>query len=230
MTQHGFVHLARTAFLLLAMPLAAPAIAEGSLWRTHPDLNYRAAGLKAYTANKHEEAVQNFLESAKYADKGSQAMLAEMFWLGLGVDRDPALGYVWADLAAERGYPVLVAKREAYREQLDATQRARVEAIGASFYAEYGDDVAKKRLEKILRAARGNVGSRVGGPSNAVAMEVSGFDGLAAGGGFMGRIDSQVFNTKYWNPTQYWAAQDRAWHSVEPPQGTVEVLPVVPAP
>ena len=70
---------------------------------------------------------------------------------GLGRAADAAEAYAWADLAAERGYREFLVLRERIWEGLDETQRGRALALGTQLYAEYGDAVAKPRLERLLR-------------------------------------------------------------------------------
>lgn len=214
------------AFLVAATLASAalPALGQSALWRTHPDVAYRDAGLKAYERKDYARAREDFLDAARFSDKGAQAMLAELYWFGLGVERDPVLAYVWADLAAERGYPVLVAKRESYWKELDAEQRARVVEVGEAYYADYGDAVAKPRLEKRLRRGqRDGTGSRVGGPAGNLVVYN---DVQPAGNGFTTNSESHVYAPGHWQPKLYWDRQERAWDSVAPPAGTVEVLPV----
>lgn len=79
----------------------------------HPDLRFRTEGFLRLDEGKPEQARKDFLKAARYADKPAQAMLAEMAWKGLGQEVDRALAYAWADIAAARGYPQLVALREA---------------------------------------------------------------------------------------------------------------------
>jgi hypothetical protein len=84
-----------------------------------------------------------------------------------GTAPDPALAYAWADLAAERGYPEFLGVRERVWAPLDESQRQRALELGASLYAQYGDAVAKPRLERLLRSGLArktgtHTGSRVG--------------------------------------------------------------------
>src|SRR5690606_3408590 len=93
--------------------------------------------------------------------------LAEMLWEGDGVPRDRAQAYAWSDLAAERGWPDLLGKRERYWNQLDAAERERAIEVGLPLLREYGDDVAKPRIDTKLRQARRRItGSRVGHVGN----------------------------------------------------------------
>ena len=71
----------------------------------HPDLRYRKRGQAALRRNDLSNAVLEFEKAALNADKISQSILAEMHWQGRGVPTNRVLGYIWADLAAERLTP-----------------------------------------------------------------------------------------------------------------------------
>src|SRR3546814_505270 len=120
----------------------------------HPDIRWRREASYSYNRKEYDLAMDQFLRAARYADKPSQAMIAEMHWRGLGVPQDRELGYAWMDLAAERMYPNFVIKRERYWQLLDADQRSNAIERGQQLLAEYGDDAAKPRLAKVLRQAR----------------------------------------------------------------------------
>lgn len=216
----------------LAISLAAPATAaaeppdgtptydpvllsEGFL-SFHPDINNRRMGLKAYQDGFLGDAVTYFTRSARYADKASQAMLAEMHWNGTGVTQDRALAYAWMDLAAERLYPSFLALRERYWAQLDEAERARVLEVGEPLYAEFGDEVAKPRLERQLRRGlRQTTGSRLGF-RGALTIEMAGPGGLP-----ITVTGEQYYADKYWKPEHYWEWTDEIWRA--PPKGRVDV-------
>lgn len=189
----------------------------------HPDLNWRKRGLEAFRAGRLSEAREAFLKAARYADKPSQAMLAEMYWQGQGVPRDRPRGYAWADLAAERGWPDLLAKREHYWRELSRAERERAIETGLPLLREYGDDAAKPRIELSLAQARRRItGSRVGHvgnltirlPANAADPYKSGFD-----------IDgARFYADKYYQPAAYYAWQERTWR--ERGDGRVDVGPL----
>src|SRR3546814_14922620 len=86
-------------------------------------MRWRREGLYSYNREEYDIAMDQFLRAARYADKPSQAMIAEMYWKGIGVPRDRELGYAWMDLAAERMYPNFVILRERYWKRLDAQPR-----------------------------------------------------------------------------------------------------------
>lgn len=197
--------------------IAIEAMTEGFL-AAHPDLRWRREGLHDFGNERYREAIGHFRHAARYADKASQAMLAEMHWKGLGVPQDRAMGYIWMDLAAERMYPNFLILRERYWAELDeATRREAIER-GQALYGEFGDDVAKPRLEKVLRRERRKItGSRVGFVGNLTIIPQT---GPFAGTGMTIRGDT-LYAKEYWEPEKYWALQDTIWKN--PPRGEVEV-------
>lgn len=214
------------ACLMLAL-LAAPCGAQAGpdhFERHHPDVYHRQRGLEAFGADRPHAAVAEFLQGARFADKGSQAMLAEMHWDGLGVPPDRAVAYAWMDLAAERGYPLLVAKRERYSQAMTPAERERALVLGVALYADYGDAVAKPRLDDILlQGTRDIVGSRVGG--TAAFVEV--YTDIGRGDSknpVQGRKRPDYYAARYWQPDDYWRSVDLAWST--PPKGIVRVLPI----
>lgn len=215
--------------LALSAPLAARAqsvdradealvtATEGFL-SAHPDLRHRIAGQEAFRKGDYAEALVRFRRAARYGDKPSQGMVGEMLWNGLGAPADRVQGYIWMDLAGERGYPLMLARRERFWSELDETERARVVEAGQAVYAEYGDDVAKPRLAAVLRRERSRTtGSRTGVPGNlrivvntpAGPREIDG---------------SKYYDEKFWDAGQYFAWQDRDWVQ---PAGRVDVGEVV---
>ena len=85
-------------------------------------------------------AFDHFRTASRYADKASQAMVAEMLWQGRGVPIDRPMAYAWADLAAERDYAQFVRLREQYwRAPGRQTSRERAIHQGQSLLPEYGD-------------------------------------------------------------------------------------------
>ena len=209
-----------------AAPQAAPGTApapdpatmtEGFL-AAHPDLRWRLEGLRAYEARDYEVALSRLQRAARHGDKPAQAIIAEMHWRGIGVPQDKPLGYAWMDIAAERLSPAFLAPREAYWEALTPAEREDAIARGQAVLAEYGDDVAKPRLEKILKRERRNVtGSRLGFVGN---LTIIPFTGPLAGTG-MTVSGEEYYAEKYWEPKAYWAHQDTLWNA--PLRGRVTV-------
>lgn len=203
----------------VAVPAAAPAMAgqepemdpavltEGFL-AAHPDLRWRGEGVRAYEKQDYARALEYFQRAARYADKASQAMVAGMYWNGLGVGQDRPLAYAWMDIAAERLYHDFIVFREVYWEALGAAEREEALRRGQAILAEYGDDVAKPRLERILaRERRKSTGSRVGYTG---ALTIVPFNGPLADTGITLRGD-QYYAAKYWEPDAYWRLQDAIW-------------------
>lgn len=213
------------AALLLA-GLAAPALAvdqkqmlsSEAFLGAHPDLNFRLQGLRRYEAGDHDRAFELFRRAARYADKPSQAMVAEMLWQGAGVPQDRALAYAWMDLAAERNYRAMVLKRETYWAALDETERKHALAAGEAVYRDYGDATAQPRLERRLRLARQDTtGSRVG---SAIGLKIV----IETPSGPRTIDGSQFYAKELWEPKLYWQWQEKTWNA--PSGGTVEVGPL----
>ena len=182
----------------------------------HPDLKHRTEGWVAYEAGDHAQAMQEFKRAALYADKLSQAMVAELLWKGLGVVADRAAAYAWSDIAAERGYPTFVRLREQYWSQLDETDRRRALEVGAALLAEYSDAVARPRMAEFLRKAVRK--DRFSSVSLRPPKEIR----VPGPTGSMIRIPSHRFYAKhYWDPVQYEAWQDSLW--MPPKEGQVDV-------
>lgn len=145
-------------------------------------------------------------------------MVAEMHWNGIGVAVDRPLAYAWMDIAAERLYHDFLVRREGMWRALDSAQQRDAIERGQPLLAEYGDDVAKPRLEKILRREkRRATGSRVGYVGN---LTIVPFTGPLAGTG-MTLSGDQYFAPKYWQPEKYWELQDAIWKA--PLKGRVRV-------
>ncbi|HEU4814300.1 MAG TPA: hypothetical protein VFS99_08745 [Xanthomonadaceae bacterium] len=186
----------------------------------HPDLRWRREGIAALGDGRAGEALTYFQRAARYADKASQAMVAEMLWTGTGVPVDRPRAYAWMDIAAERAYIPFVAKREQYWNALSAAERTRALEVGRRLYEEHRDDVAKERLERELAKAKRKItGSRVGNVGNLQVMIP-----LAGGKVFTTISGERYYDDTYWEPDQYWAWQDSIWK--DPPIGTVNVKPL----
>ncbi len=188
----------------VADPYEAEVTQSEGFLMAHPDLRMRKAGVAARQRGRYEEAREQFRIAASYADKLSQAALAELYWEGKGGDVDRALGYVWMDLAAERGTPWLLAQREAYWNALDAAERQRAIEEGRKLYAEYGDPTAWPRMERELRVgARDVTGSRAGwdGSMRSQSRGIVGARTLSP---------EEFRKARYWDPVAYRQWQDEA--------------------
>ena len=180
----------------------------------HPDLKHRTEGFLRLEEGRTEDARRSFLEAARFADKPSQAVLAEMAWKGVGQPADRPRAYAWADISAERGYPQLVAIRESYWEQLSDEERERAIEIGQSLMDEYGDEVAKARMALHLRKARRTMISfRPRKDVTVIVPDHSGFGRAIRGHNF--------YATEFWDPEEYQAWVDDGW--MGSPEGKVDV-------
>lgn len=182
----------------------------------HPDMKYRQEGWEAYQAGDHVLAMEHFRKASRYADKASQAMVAEMLWKGLGVPADPSMAYAWADLAAERGYPQFIRLREQYWRDLDAAQRERAVRDGQVLLAEYADAAARPRMAEFMKKARQRM--RRTARSVSAPKEVRVPDQF---GGMMRIPAHQFYDSQFWDPKEYQAWQDAVWKDM--PQGKVDV-------
>ena len=223
------VNVAPLRVLMVILALAsAPAVAqqekidpavltEGFL-AAHPDLRWRAEGVRSYERKDYAVALAEFRRAAYHGDKPAQAMIAEMYWNGVGVEVDRPLAYAWMDIAAERLYHDFLVRREGMWSALDEAQQRDALVRGQPLMAEYGDDAAKPRLEKILRReGRRATGSRVGYVGN---LTIVPFTGPLAGTG-MTLTGEEYFAPKYWQPEKYWELQDTIWKA--PLKGRVRV-------
>ncbi len=187
----------------------------------------------SYQNGDYGDAAASFERAARYADEFSQHYLSLMHWHGVGMEPDPVQGYIWADQAAERGSPRLLAIREKMWSQLTAQQQAEAADHGVDDYEGYGDMVAKPRAEaETRRFMRGITGSRIGYRNQRIDIQqggpIHGSFGNARPGMFsatamvVGTTSSEEFYAdNRIDIAQYWQAQDRALDG-----GRVEVGPL----
>lgn len=181
----------------------------------HPDLRFRLLALEKRESGKQDDAFKFFQRASFYADKPSQAMIAEMLWNGTGAAQDKALAYAWMDLAAERGYEGFLQLREQYWLGLDDSERKRAVALGEDVYARYGDEAALPRIATAIRRERKKVtGSRTGFTGNLriVVPGPAGFEEIDG---------SKFYDDRFWDPARYQAWHDSIW--MTPRVATVEV-------
>lgn len=198
------------------------AIVESDSFRVgHPDLRWRQDAIQSYRRGDMDLAFARFERAARYADKPSQAMVAEMLWTGSGVARDRALAYAWMDLAAERQQKDFLLKREYYWSRLSASERQRALELGVTVYAEFGDDIAKPRqAREMARVKRGATGSRLGWAGFMKSVPFRETVEVAP-------VNSALFFAdRYWDDASYWQWQDTLWDQGQ--KGVVEVLPLRP--
>jgi hypothetical protein len=195
------------------------------LSRTFPNELYRLYGGESAAKGDWGDAMRNFRRAARYADKYSQHRISLMYWHGVGVERDPALAYAWADLAAERMYPTFVVLREKMWLELDEAQRARAVREGGVLYAQFGDPFAKPRLERAIARHRSQMtGSRVGYDDGRLYVYAPGA-GSASPVDVMASYDLRPMYADWrMDADRYWAVEDAIWQ-----RGSVEVGPTTPA-
>lgn len=197
----------------------------------HPDIRWQREGMHSYERGEYAIALEQFQRAARHGDKLSQAMVASMYWDGVGVPRDREIGYAWMDVAAERMYPALLAMRENYWAELDVPDRRRALRRGQAVLAEYGDAAAKPRLEKAMkRGRRIATGTRLGADSSftriipltgaAAQSHPFGINLMMTAGHVL--TGDQYYADQYWSPAEYWKLHDRAW-SAPDPEGRVKV-------
>ena len=190
-------------------PVQPPMGTSSDFLLYHPDQSFRLDGLRAYQDGSYDYALRYFRVAARFADKPAQAMLASMYWEGRGVQQDKALAYAWMDLAAERGYPWLLADRERYWQGMSDDERKRAIEVGQAIYDEYGDNVAMPRLSLLLYRGRLHTsGSHTGFVGN-LEEEKPGVMGMLAGQTWDG---NEYHAAQYWNPKEYLDWQNKTWH------------------
>jgi hypothetical protein len=186
-------------------PVDDPMLITAGFLGHHQDMKFRLEGLAAYQAKRFEDAMGYFRRASFFADKPSQGMVAEMYWNGEGVPRDPVQAYIWMDLAAERGYVGFLGLRERYWQALTEAERARAVEEGQAVFARFGDAAAKPRYAHQLRIGRREMtGSRTGF-NRGVSIEIPGPSGSQSIPG------TKFYDERYWDAKKYWAWQDGVW-------------------
>ncbi|HEY0504855.1 MAG TPA: hypothetical protein VGD42_15340 [Lysobacter sp.] len=195
------------------------------LSRTFPNELYRLYGSESAASGQWGDALRQFRHAARYADKYSQHRISLMYWHGVGVQRDRALAYAWADLAAERLYPTFAVLREKMWLDLDDAERERALREGVALYAEFGDQVAKPRLAAAIARHRSQItGSHVGYHDGRLQVMAAG-PAAASAFDMMGGYDLRPMYAAWrMDADRYWAVEDAIWK-----YGSVEVGPAVPA-
>lgn len=210
------------------------AMDRTSTWG-HPDQYGEFVGMRAYASGNYAKAMKYFEIGARHADKLSQLSIGLMYLHGEGVAKNPVTAYAWLALAAERKFPRYVATRDAVWNQLDASQRQQGSVLLDQLSGEYGDAVAKPRMERALREARtGMTGSLVGyGAPEVSSLTLAQFAAANPSlGDFTGPLPScgaesidgapitgcgNIYVAWRWDPKQYFRIRDAAW------SGTVTV-------
>jgi hypothetical protein len=189
----------------------------------HPDLRFRLLGLKAWQGGDYAKAMVLFRRAARFADKPAQGMVAEMLWNGQGGPMNRPLAHAWIDVAAERQFRIMEVTRDRYWREMTEAERAQALALAPALVAEYGDKVAKPRLERKLREVRtSSVGSRTGFVGNVQVTIPSPSGDVTVDG-------SQFYQDKFWKPEAYWKWQAEDWKELSKGQVKVNPLQAKPA-
>ena len=207
----------------------------------HPDLLYRNMAISAWRHGYKERALKMFMRAASYADKPSQAAVANMYWDGEGTAVDRARAYAWMDLAATRGYGRFLAQREYYWSRLTEEERAEALRVGQDIFAEYDDKITLHRLRLELDYVRRNVvGSHVGsvGPGKVIGAMPSGAAGAPSTRGIPSVFGSsksfdadgpsittltELYRPSVWKIDDYAKMKDVQWEVRVESKPTVEI-------
>jgi uncharacterized protein len=180
----------------------------------HPDVINEFAGMHRYAAGDYAGAMKSFLIAASYADKPSQLSIGLMYLNGQGVQKDPATGWAWISIAAERGYPQFVSTRDNLWEQLSSQQRRQAKAAQQQLYAQYGDPVTQPRMLQALQQGMANGGD---------ASNASSDSGQKYCAQTHAKECADLYAKWFWDPKGYFAGRDSAWKVFMAPQGLQNV-------
>lgn len=190
----------------------------------HPNELHRIYANKAAASGNWRDAAKSFRIASRYADKYSQHRLSLLYWHGVGVTADRVMAYVWADLAAERGYPEFLAIREKMWRELTPQQQAEVPRRGRRIVDEYADAAAKPRFERALaQGKRQMTGSRTGFDAGVLIATVGAGNQLFGSIGGVGL--KKLYDASRTDPEKYWAFEDKVWK-----EGLVKVGEIEDAP
>ena len=190
----------------------------------HPNELYRIYANKAAASGDWSDAARNFRIAARHADKYSQHRLSMLYWHGVGVGTDRVEAYIWADLAAERGYPQFLAIREKMWAELTPKQQAEVPERGRRMVAEYADAVAKPRAERaIAQGKRQMTGSRTGFDAGVIVSSIG--PGNQLFGSLGGTNLKVMYDASRTDPKKYWAFEDYVWKEGMIKVGEIEAVP-----
>ena len=193
----------------------------------HPNELYRIYANKAAASGDWSDAARNFRIAARHADKYSQHRLSMLYWHGVGVGTDRVEAYIWADLAAERGYPQFLAIREKMWAELTPKQQAEVPERGRRMVAEYADAVAKPRAERaIAQGKRQMTGSRTGFDAGVIVSSIG--PGNQLFGSLGGTNLKVMYDASRTDPKKYWAFEDYVWKEGMIKVGEIEAVPDAP--
>ncbi|HEY0505198.1 MAG TPA: hypothetical protein VGD42_17080 [Lysobacter sp.] len=178
-----------------------------------PNELHRLYGAERAARGEWDDALRQFTEAARHADKYSQHRISLMYWHGAGeLKRDPALAYAWADLAAERMYPGFLVLREKMWLELTDAERERALREGAVLYERYGDKVAKPRLAAAIARQNSQVtGSRTGYVDGRLSAYSAGPGATSIDDNSTGTDLRPMYEAWRLDPERYWAVEDAIW-------------------
>lgn len=194
----------------------------------HPDQEGQFSGMESYAHGDFKRAMEQFKSGARYADKLSQLSIALMYLNGEGVQKDDVEAFAWAAIAAERQYPQFLATRDQIWANLNASQREQAKLRVEQLYADYGDAVAKPRMELALRQGRSEMtgsllGSSAGNAVHTLTPEqFNGSGPMPACGAATIQFApitgcSNIYASSRWDAKKYFSTTDSLW------KGTVTV-------
>lgn len=195
----------------------------------HPNEIWRLQGADSAAKGNWKDAYRFFRRAARYADKYSQHRISLMYWHGVGVSRDRALGYAWADLAAERQYPQFLLMREKMWTQMDEAERKRAVAQGQAIYDEFGDAVSKPRFADAMALAKRQVTGSHTGFVGTLLVQAPGPGGSLSGGPGSAKV-SEIYEQSRWDVKNYWKIEDVLWKNGNVDVGPLERVEGAPPP
>ncbi len=166
------------AIVGLGLGLASAAQASGFFSFAEHTPSYRAMNeaTRFYNNGDYVSARARFRSAARWADKTAQFNLAVTYYKGQGTESDVAMAWAWFQLAAERGYPMMVDMADQLDGMINDDIRRRGQAILAELEPVYGDEVAIERTANHMRRERRRAtGSRVGATAFLRVVDSNGF-------------------------------------------------------
>lgn len=187
----------------------------------HPNELYRLYAAKSAANGDWAHAAKMFRVAARYADKYSQHRLSLLYWHGVGMRADRVEGYIWADLAAERGYPQFLAIREKMWGELTPAQQTEAVTRGKKMYAEFGDPKAKKRFQTALAQGKRKITGSHTGFFNRLYVSTIGPDRQLFGS--IGGVNlDEMYDQARTDPKKYWEFEDFVWKNATVNVGEIE--------
>ncbi|MGY6586656.1 MAG: SEL1-like repeat protein [Wenzhouxiangella sp.] len=166
------------AVLGLGLGLGSAVQASGFFSYAEHTPSYRTMNeaTRFYNNGDYLSARARFRSAARWADKTAQFNLAVTYYKGQGTESDVAKAWAWFQLAAERGYPMMVDMADMLDGMINDDLRRRGQAILDELKPIYGDEVAVERTAAHMRRERRRAtGSRVGATGFVRVVDSQGF-------------------------------------------------------